>query len=107
MLLHRDPVTVTKSVSISTIPNVHVAVHLRHKLTLSNTFLNERMPHTKTVRACDSECERMRLSSRVCFLSTSCCSLVKGVLTPETSYAKRETTTSAWAARLFDVDGEW
>ena len=61
MLLHRDPATVTKSVSIGTVPNVHVAVHLRHNLTLSITFLNERMPHTKTVRARPSGCEPMRL----------------------------------------------
>ena len=36
-------VTVIKSVSISTTPNVHFAVHLRQRLTLSNTLLTKPM----------------------------------------------------------------
>uniref|UniRef100_M4C257 Uncharacterized protein n=1 Tax=Hyaloperonospora arabidopsidis (strain Emoy2) TaxID=559515 RepID=M4C257_HYAAE len=39
LFLTRDLVTMTKPVSISTFPNVHFAVHLRHQLTLGNTFL--------------------------------------------------------------------
>ena len=59
----RDPVTVIKSVSISTFPNVHFAVHLRQRLTLSNTFLTKPLLNkyvwpsgTTCVVVCDRIC---------------------------------------------------